>query len=528
MKHLSVKLVAVVLAASFLTAPALQAKTLRWSSQGDILTMDPHAQNEGLNNTSSSYVYEPLVTYNDKFQLEPALATSWSKEGPLIWKFNLRTGVKFHDGTPFTAEDVVFSITRAMEPTSNFKIYATGIQGAKAVGTNTVLIYTSSPTPILLRQLTELRIMSKAWAEKNKVVKPQDYINKEETFAVRNANGTGPYMLKSREIDVKTVFAESPNWWGKSTKRGNVTEVVYTPIKQAATRTAALLSGEIDFVLDPAPQDIERLSKAGNTKVIEGAENRTIFLGFDQNRDELLYSSVKGKNPFKDVRVRQALYHAIDIEAIKRAVMRGSAEPTGTMISPQVNGWSKAVDTRLPHDEARAKQLLADAGYPQGFEFVLDCPNNRYINDEAVCQAIVGMWAKIGLKVRLNAMPRATYFAKIQKFDTSAYLLGWGVPTFDALYSIQSLIRSVGQGGDGNFNLGRFSNKQIDDIVDKVKVEIDESKRNAMITDVLKQHAAEVGHIPLHNQVIPWAMRKNVNVVHRADNRLEMRWVKID
>ncbi|MGL4574246.1 MAG: ABC transporter substrate-binding protein, partial [Burkholderiaceae bacterium] len=283
-----------------------------------------------------------------------------------------------------------------------------------------------------------------------------------------------------------------------------------------------------DFVLDPAPQDIDRLSKGANTKVLEGAENRTIFLGLDQHRDELLYSNIKGKNPFKDVRVRQALYHAIDIEALKRAVMRGSADVTGTMISPQVNGWSKAVDTRLPYDEARAKQLLADAGYPQGFEFVIDCPNNRYLNDEAICQALVGMWAKIGLKVRLNAMPRATYFAKIQKFDTSAYLLGWGVPTFDALYSIQSLIRSVGQGGDGNFNLGRYSNKQIDDLVDKIKVEIDDTKRNAMITEVLKLHAAEVGHIPLHNQVIPWAMRKNINVVHRADNRLEMRWVRVD
>ncbi|MGL4577078.1 MAG: ABC transporter substrate-binding protein, partial [Burkholderiaceae bacterium] len=286
MKH---KFFTAALAALLVAAVPLaaDAKTLRWSSQGDILTMDPHSQNEGLNNTATSYVYEPLVTYNDKFQIEPALATSWSKEGPLIWKFNLRQGVKFHDGTPFTAEDVVFTINRIMEPTSNFKIYATGIQGARAVDANTVLITTSSPTPVLIRQLTEVRIMSKAWSEKNKVVKPQDYINKEETFAVRNANGTGPYMLKSREIDVKTVFVQNPNWWGKSTKRGNVTEVVYSPIKQAATRTAALLSGEIDFVLDPAPQDIDRLSKGANTKVIEGAENRTIFLGLDQHRDEL-------------------------------------------------------------------------------------------------------------------------------------------------------------------------------------------------------------------------------------------------
>jgi peptide/nickel transport system substrate-binding protein len=510
----------------FLLALPTHAKPFKWSTQGDILTMDPHAQNEGLNNTATSFIYEPLINYNDKFQLEPSLALSWSKESNLLWKLKLRPNVKFHDGTPFTADDVVFSIERVMAPTSNFKIYATGIQGAKAIDPLTVVIYTNNPNPVLLRQLTEIRIMSRAWSEKNKVSKPQDYVNKEETFAVRNANGTGPYSLKAREPDVRTTFSENPAWWGKATKRGNVSEVVYTPIKSAATRTAALLSGEVDFVIDPPPQDLERLK--ASVKVLEGEENRTIFIGLDQFRDELSSGNVKGKNPFKDVRVRQALYHAIDIEAIKKSVMRGGAVPTGTMISPQVHGWSKAVDARLPHSEARARELMTQAGYPNGFEFTMDCPNNRYINDESICQAVIAMWARIGIKAKLNAMPRAQYFAKTQKFDTSAYLLGWGVPTFDALYSIQSLIRSVGQGGDGNFNLGRYSNPKIDALVDIIKVETDEKKRDAAISEVLKIHAADVGHIPLHNQVIPWAMRKNISVNHRADNRLDMRNVRVE
>jgi peptide/nickel transport system substrate-binding protein len=370
--------------------------------------------------------------------------------------------------------------------------------------------------------------MSRAWAEKNKVTAPQNFAGREETFAARNANGTGPYMLKSREVDVRTVFVENPTWWGAKNRKGNVSEVIYTPIRSDATRTAALLSGELDFVLDPAVQDLGRLRQNSNITVAEGPEARTIFIGLDQFRDELQYSDVKGRNPFKDLRVRQALYHAIDIAAINRAVMRGVAEPTGSMIARQVNGWTKAGDERLPFDQKRARELLTQAGYPNGFGFTLDCPNNRYINDEEICKAIVTMWAQIGLKVNLNAMPRATYFPKIQNRDTSAYLLGWGVPTFDALYSLGSLARTPGQGGDGSWNLGRASVPELDKLVDAMKSETDLKKRNQLIADALLVHNRNVMHIPLHHQVIPWAMRKNVQVVHRADNRLEMRWVRIN
>jgi len=208
--------------------------------------------------------------------------------------------------------------------------------------------------------------------------------------------------------------------------------------------------------------------------------------------------------------------------------MLGSSDPTGAIIQRAVNGWTEEAHKRLPYDEKKARELLAAAGYPNGFSFTLDCPNNRYINDEEICKALVAMWARIGLKVNLNAMPRATYFAKIQKYDTSAYLLGWGVPTFDALYSLQSLAKTVGKEGDGNFNLGRVSNAEYDQLVEAMKSEVDQKKRNELIAKALLIHNREVMHIPLHNQVIPWAMRKNINVVHRADNRLEARWVRID
>jgi peptide/nickel transport system substrate-binding protein len=311
---------------------------------------------------------------------------------------------------------------------------------------------------------------------------------------------------------------------------GNVTEIVYVPIKSEGTRNAALLSGEIDLVLDPPVQDIPKLRETRGIKIADGTETRIIFLGFDQWRDESPYTNVKGRNPFKDKRVRQAMYQAIDIEAIKRATMRGLAVPTGSMIAPQVTGYSAEFTKRLPYDVAAAKKLLAEAGYPNGFDFTLDCPNNRYINDEKICQAIVAMWARAGLNARLNAMPRATYFQKIQKFDTSVYLLGWATATFDGLYTLQSLIRSVDPkgGADGNFNLGKYSSEKADVLIDQVKTEVDEAKRmNAMLV-AQRIHADDIGHIPLHQQIIPWAMRSNVSVFHRADNRLDMRWAKVD
>ena len=512
--------------AALVTLPlAGHSKTLTWSSQGDFMTLDPHAQNENLIITASSYVYEPLVDYNKDFQLTPALATSWEQLEPTVWRFTLREGVKFHNGEPFTADDVVFSIQRAMAPTSNFKAYVNGIDKAVKVDDKTVDIITTAPNPVLLRQLTNVFIMNKDWSEKNKAQQPQDFNKNEETYSSRNTNGTGPYKVKSREVDVRTVFVENEDWWNKANKVGNVTEVIYVPIKQNATRTAALLSGEVDLVLDPPAQDLQRLRQ--QAKIVEGNEYRTIYLGLDQKSPELKYSSIKGKNPFADQRVREALYVAIDIEAIKKAVMRGSSAPTGTMIAPQVHGYTKELAQRIPYSQDRAKELLKEAGYDNSLSFTLDCPNDRYINDEAICQAIVGMWAKVGVKANLNAMPRATYFPKVQNYDSSAYMFGWGVPTFDALYTLQSLMHSKGEGADGSFNFGNYHNAEVDALIDQIKTETDTAKRDAAIHKVLEIHAKEVGHIPLHDQIIPWAMAKKVDVIHRADNRMAAQWVTV-
>jgi peptide/nickel transport system substrate-binding protein len=522
-----ISLLTLAATAALAAVPGVHAKTFKWASQGEIATWDIHSQNNALQNGLHANVYESLVYYNSKtFAVEPVLATSWKEISPTQVRFNLRKEVKFSDGTPFTADDAVFSLNRAMAKTSNFSPYVQGIDKVVKVDSHTIDVILKGPNPVLLRQMTELRMMSKAWAEKNKSVDPKDMKAADENFAHRNAMGTGPYVLTSWQPDQRMVFKRNPNWWGKM--EGNVTEIVYTPIKSAATRIAALLSGEVDMVLDPTPQDLGRLRASADLKVIDGLENRTIFLGMDQFREELPGSNVKGKNPLKDVRVRKALYQAIDVDTISRNIMRGLGKPTGALVAPQVAGWTEGVAKRFPYDVEAAKKLLADAGYPSGFEVDFACPNNRYINDEAICQAVTAMWARVGVKAKLRTMPLVNYFPMIQRYEASIYMLGWGVPTFDALYSLQSLVRTVGQGGDGNYNVGRYSNERMDYLVDRVKVETDAPVRARMLTEALQLSNDTVSHIPLHDQVIPWAMKKNVELVHRADNRVDMLTVKIN
>ena len=506
--------------------PFVDAKTFRWASQGDILTMDPHSQNEGLNNSASDHIYEPLINRGKTMAIEPCLAISWTQINPTTMRFKLRDKVIFHNDAIFTADDVVFSITRALEKTSDFSAYMQGIKSAKKIDSLTVDIVSDGPNPTLLDQLTEVRMMNKAWALKNNAQKPQDFKNNEETYTARNTNGTGPFILKAREPDVKTAFVVNPKWWGKRDSE-SIDEVIYTPIKNNATRISALLSGEIDFVLDPPVQDVPKLKENKAIKIMEGNENRTLFLNFDQGRDELLYGS-KGKNPFKDIRVRQAMLQAIDINAIYVSVMRKLSLPTMSLIAPQVRGYTKDVENRPPVDIVKGKKLMADAGFGNGFDVTLDCTDNRYINDQAICVAIAGMLAKIDIRVKVNAMPRALYFPKLQNTDTSMYLLGWGVPTFDSLYTLQSIVRTKGQGGDGTWNFSGYSNPKIDTIIDALKTEVDLKKRAQLTKAALLLEQADVGHIPLHHQVIPWAMRSNITVVHRADNRMLAKWAVIN
>ncbi len=523
------RLIAAAVAAIALTtisaAPAFAA-TLRWGAQNDILTLDPHSQNHATTHSLLQHTYEGLVRYTKDFQVEPCLATSWQQVSPTQWRFNLRKGVKFHDGAPFTADDVVFSYGRIIQPQGTNQIYVSGVKEVKKIDDYTVDMILTGPNPVLLRLLVDFRIMNKAWSAKNKSENVQNYVAKEESFASRNANGTGPYVIKTWEPDKRILMSANTAWWDKFD--GNATEVIYTPIKADATRVSALLAGDVDLVTDLPTQDVTRLRNDPKLKVLDGHEVRTIFIGMDQYSPELLYSNIKGKNPFKDIRVRKALNLAVDREAIKRITMRGLSIPAAIMVAPGVHGHNVELDKVSPVDIESAKKLLAEAGYPGGFEFGLDCPNNRYVNDEEICQALVGMWARVGLKVKLNAQPMASFISKIQKFDHSAYMLGWGVATFDANYTLQSLMRTKTTGADGSFNLGRISDAKLDALIDAAKTETDVKKRDVMLRDALILTRDNYYYVPLHHQLRPWAMKKNVTTVYKSDDRPESRFARIE
>lgn len=516
-----------LLAATLGLASLAQAQTLRWASQGDPLTMDPHSQNEGLTNSMNGQVYERLVMRDKQLGIAPSLATEWQQVSPLVWRFKLRPGVKFHDGSPFNADDVAFSVERAKSPSSQIAAYATACGTVKKIDDLTVEFHLPAVNPIFPQHLDTIFIMSKPWSEKYKVTKPLSFKDKEETHASLNANGTGPYMLVSRQPAIKTVYKRNPAWWGKL--EGNVQEIVYSQISNDATRLAALISGEIDFVLDPAPRDVARLRSTEGVRVIDGMENRVIYVGMDQARDSLLYGkSPDGKNPFKDVRVRRALYQAIDIETIKTKLMNGQSQPTGVLVpSPLAAFNDPEIEKRLPYDLAKAKALMAEAGYASGFEVTFDCPNNRYINDEELCIALAAMWDKIGVKVRVNAMPRSTYFPKTEKLDTSLYLFGWGGAITDAETTFTPIYRNRGTAGVGEYNRGNYKDDKLDAMAAATSTEADPAKRREMIKAVFREHNEQMRHIPLHRQFIPWAARKNVNVVHRADNWVEVQWISV-
>jgi peptide/nickel transport system substrate-binding protein len=519
------RLLAVLLLLASLALPA-DARTLRWSSQGDPGTLDPHAMNEELTMTMLSQIYEPLVTRDQRMELRPHLATSWEAASPTLWRFQIREGVRFHDGNLLTAEDVAYSINRARHPISPFRIFVGLIKEARAIGPLTVEIETTAPDPILVPKLTSILIMSRAWSEQHGVRTPQDMSTRTSNYATLNTNGTGPYRLRVREPDVRTVLDAHTAWWGQ--REGNVTEVTYRPIANDATRISALLSGELDLVIDPPLQDVERLRRTPNMSLMQTNEFRTVFFAADVFRDELLYSDVRGANPFKDRRVRQAMYQAIDAEAIRSRVMRGFAVLTGTSVAPGNTGWRPDLDVRRPFDADAARRLLAEAGYPNGFGFTMDCPNNRYINDEQICNAVAAMWARIGLRARVNAIPRQIYFPKTYNLDVSVYLIGINSPFLDSIYGASGVLETRTDGGSGTSNYGRYSNPEVDRLIAAARTEMDPRRREEMLHRIFEIEREDVAIIPLHHQVIVYAMRNNISMTQRSDNRVEIRWVTVN
>ena len=524
MRHLAL---AFAFLASLLFAVPAPAKALRFASAFDPQSMDPHALALLYQSRVVSQIYDSLVNRDREFKLEPSLALSWRRVDARTWRFALRPNVRFHDGTPFTADDVVFSIERALAKTSQRAFQLRGVAGARKVDDLTVDVLLQAPDAVLPEKTLFIGIMNRAWAEKNGVTQPQDFNARQETYAVRNANGTGPFMLRRYEPDARTVLTANPDWWGRGTNfgGGNLAEVTYTVIQSDATRMAALATGEADFVIDPPFQDMARLSQDKRLKLTSTTDIGTHYLGFDQARSELETSDVKGRNPFRDLRVRRAVYLAIDIDSIVAKVLRGQATATGSFVSTLVGGHLPELDRRLPYDPAAARALLKEAGYPDGFSVQLDCVNVTF--RAAVCQAITAMLAQVGIRATFQPSPSALFFPKLTQATSSFFEFGWS-PTTDAWSMLNSTVRSHDGAGAGQFNGGRYSNPKLDALIDSIRVEPDLTRRRQLVGNALRLMADDLPLLPLYRRKINWVMRPNLHAVPWPNDILELRFVRID
>ena len=510
------------------TTLAASAETVRWARAGDALTLDPHAQNEGPTSTLAHQIYEPLLLRDHAGELEGALATSWepSEEDPNVWTFQLREGVTFHDGAAFTAEDVKFSIERAQSENSGYKELLNSIVEVRIVDDTTVEFVTDGPNPILPSNLTNLMILDKGWAEANDVVGVQNYNEGESTYATQFANGTGPYVLESREPDVRTVLTANEDYWGADEFPLDVTRIEFTPIQNAATRVAALLSGEVDFIQDVPVQDLARVEGTDGLTLKTAPQNRVIFLGLNSGAADIEADDVDGANPLADVRVRRAMNMAIDRDAIQQVVMRGQSEPAGVISPPFVNGWTAELDGMSSTDMEGARALLEEAGYADGFTIRLDCPNDRYINDEAICQAVVGMLGRIGITVNLDAKPKAQHFPLIQTGGTDFYMLGWGVPTFDSEYIFNFLVHSRTE-DRGSWNGTGYSNEELDAKIASLASETDLDARNATIAEIWQVVQDEALYVPIHNQVLNWGYGGGVDAEVSVEDQPKFKYFTV-
>lgn len=501
-----------------------QGISIKVANQGDVLSLDPHSLNEAVQLAFLNNVFESLVTRDRALLLSPSLATQWRAVNPTTWRFDLRAGVQFHDGSPFSADDVVFSLDRARGEGSDVRGQLGSVRAVRKTGPLQVEVETSTPNPILPDVMSNILILSKAWCEANDARRPVDRRRGIENAASFRANGTGPYRVRERQPGVRTVLARHGNWWGRL--EGNVERVEFMPLANDATRVAALLSGEVD-VVDPLPLgDVARVRATPGLNVLDSPELRVIFLGFDQLRDELLHSNVKGRNPFKDRRVRQAVYQAIDVETIRRSILRGAAMPTGSMIPTGTRGHRADMNTRRPHDPDAARRLLAEAGYPSGFEVGMQCPNDRYVSDIEVCQAVAAQLARVGIQVRLSGESKTTYFPRALRREVSLFMLGWSPAGYDA-HSMLFTVLGSPAGARGQWNFGAYSNPQLDALSARAQAELDDTQRNNFIRQALALHDEDIGHVPLYEPRLSWGLRSDITAYQRADGFMLFKWMQV-
>ncbi|GGJ23614.1 ABC transporter substrate-binding protein [Neoroseomonas lacus] len=504
------------LAATALAPAAADARSFTVGQAVAVQTFDPHGTTETNTLGVIMNVYEALVRRNREMRIEPGLATAWQLVEPTRWRFTLRQGVVFQDGTPLTIADVVFSLQRAQAETSDARPAVRSIERIEQIDDNTFDIVTRAPNPVLLAEICNFYIMNKAWSEAHQATSPYTPTRRAgtENFATRHANGTGPYRLVSYEAGQQVKLERHARWWDHATN--DLTEVTFAPIGSDATRLAALLSGDVDLINPIPEQAAAQVSANPAFRVVRGARPAVMFLGINQS----------GDHPFADLRVRQAMFAAIDGVALRRVVMRGSAQQAGSMIPEGVEGFAPEMDRHPAPDLAAARRLMQEAGYAQGFDVALNCTNDQYPQDEAVCTALAPMLARIGIRMTAQPESRSRFFPRITGGDTRFYLMAWYAPTFDAHHILWNTLQTKG-GGNGSWNATGWSNAEFDALVGRIGVEMDPATRRGLIAEANRIERENMVYLPLYQLTLAWGARAGVDVVLRPDNRLDLRFVSV-
>ena len=497
-----------------------------WMRASDALTLDPHAVNEGTTHALNHHIYEPLIVRDHTGQLVPALAVGWRQANdPLIWHFDLRRNVTFQDGTPLTAADVVFSLERARAPTSDLASRLKAIATITALAPDRVQITTRVRDPLLPIQLTDIFIMSQAWAAAHGAEKPLDYIAGEQGYAATHANGTGPYRLAERQPGTLTRLVRNSSYWGFAGQEpGAITApaaIDYKPEPSAEARLAAMRSGAVDFLQDIPATALANLRQTPGVKLRIGPENRVIFLG-------LSVQPTYGEQPnlLADPRAREAISLTIDRLAIQRNVMFGQSIPTAVLAPPRINGFPADLDQLPARDIEKARGLIEATGHGAAPQLDLDCPEDRYVNDTAICAAVAAQLAEIGLEVTPRLRPKTEHFNRVRSGRSQFYLLGWGVPTFDSAYIFLNLVHSR-TANLGTWNGTSFANPDLDAKIEALSTLIGAGQRQRLIREVWIGLAAERIYVPLHVQTLIYAMRDGVDVPVDISNTPKLKNAKI-
>jgi peptide/nickel transport system substrate-binding protein len=490
------------------TAAVVRAETVvRWTSAAGVLTWDPHGADHLPSFNGYLQVYESLVLNDAAFNLVPGLATSWRMVDPLTWHFDLRQGVIFHDGTPLTAADVVFSLDRARAPTSALADVLPGITAVRAVDARTVAITTARPELLLPAQIRRTSILSQRWAEQHGVAVATRHDKDAGTYVRDHANGTGPFMLAAHEPGPRTVLVRNSQWWGTAEYPHNIDRIVWTVIPDAEERLRTLLADEVDFLQDPPLDRLDRIRATPGLRLVQTWQPRVVVLAMDLGSAELRSSEVRGKNPFQDKRVRRAVYQAIDVEALRDQVLGGFAVPTGMLVVPGIAGYVEELDRRLAHDPDEAKALLAEAGYPEGFGVRLDCPKARW-NGPALCGAIAEQLGQIGIRITADLLLEDEWDARILTRRTDLYLDNASVVTTldaaDLLRTYHSQPSLYGASG--------YANSVFDALVERTEAEISTYARESLIEEAWRILLDDIVVVPLFRPMIVWAMQESLEL----------------